>query len=163
MSFFSSLFGGTFESNFVHAERYFEQGNFGDAKLSYERALKKADAGSGKDQIEAAKIRIETCRRSLAEGRIRSAEEYLMAGDVELARHELDNAIEICDTAEISEKVRLLRDRIEAAVARDLVEGEDEMSEEELLAVIAGTWSAPRAEEYNQLPETFFFGHDSGP
>ncbi|NLN61578.1 MAG: hypothetical protein GX146_01685 [Myxococcales bacterium] len=155
MSFFSWLMGGTFESNQKTADELFAKGSFGEARLSYERALRRAGEPH-RNQVEPVRERILECRKNLAERCIQNATTFIEEGEWEFAQEELDNALQILDTPEIADAVAALADRLEAAQARAVVEEDDEMSEEELIAIIAGTWSSPRAEEYNQLPDVFF-------
>jgi tetratricopeptide (TPR) repeat protein len=154
MSFFTKLMGGTFESNRDEGDARLAEGHIGEAKLAYERALRKADRVEGA-AVQAVRDKIVTCRRDLAHKRLADADALAESGEMEDARDRLNDAVEICDEPEIAAAVEERRKRYEADLARQLASDEEEMTEEELLAVIAGTWTDAQADEYAALPDAF--------
>ncbi|MBN2339848.1 MAG: hypothetical protein JXX29_12270 [Deltaproteobacteria bacterium] len=156
MSFVKWITGGTFESNRDEGEQLFSNEDFGEAKLAYQRALKKA---KGVQENEIAKIRqkIADCNEALAQKRIDAAREYFEAGDVERALEFLEDVLLICDTDDMANRVDACREDFVKAEARAMSE-EHEMSEEELLAVISGAWSAAQAQEFSNYTELFYQG-----
>jgi tetratricopeptide (TPR) repeat protein len=152
MSFFEKLLGGTFESNRERGERLFAKGDYGEARLAYERALSKAK-GVPADTVQAVRERSRTCRLELARARIDEADRYAGQGDFELAIESLGHAAQISEETEIIEAVEQRQKGYEAQDARSLVEDGREITEEELLSVIAGTWIEPQAEEYAAMPD----------
>jgi len=163
MSFFTKLLGGTFESNRDEGDEHLAEGRLGEAKMAYERAVRKADKTEG-GAVQAVRDKIERCRLDLAHKRIAEADALAESGEMENARDRLKDAIEICDTPEIAGAVEARRKRYEADIARDLVSDAHEMTEDELIAVIAGTWTDAQADEYAALPDCFrdavLAGHD---
>ncbi len=154
MSLLRKLMGGTFESNREKGEALFEEGQFGEARLAFERALARAKAVSP-DEIKAVEERSGQCRLALAQAQIAEADRQLAQGDMAMAFDLLEEAKEICDAREIMEAVVDRQKRYESEDARRLVEEGEDVSEEELMAIIAGTWTESQAEEYAALPEAF--------
>jgi tetratricopeptide (TPR) repeat protein len=163
MSFFTKLMGGTFESNRDEGDAHLAEGNLGEAKLAYEHALRKADRTEG-GAVQAVRDKIEKCRHELAYKRIAEADALAESGEMEDARDRLKDAVEICEEPEIAAAVEERRKRYEANIARDLVSDAAELSEDELIAVLAGTWTDEQADEYAALPDSFreavLAGHD---
>lgn len=163
MSLFKKLLGGTFEEHAENAALLIEQGRFGDAKLALERAIsksKKADPA----RIAEAKDKIRLCREELAKLRLAEADRLAADGDVENALLVLTEVADICDAPGITDAIQTRRKLFESEDARRLASEADEISEEELLAVFAGTWTESQAREYASLPDEFstalLAGHD---
>ncbi|MDD5305794.1 MAG: hypothetical protein PHU25_00595 [Deltaproteobacteria bacterium] len=154
MSFFKNLFGGTFEDNRKEADSFFVEGRLGEAKLAYERALAKARDASQAD-ADAVRARIGECRSRLAKAKIAEAERLAADGDLDLALASLAEVREILDTPETRAEVEERRKKIEAMKARNLLGEIDELSEDELIAVLAGAWTEGQADEYAAMPEPF--------
>jgi tetratricopeptide (TPR) repeat protein len=154
MSFFKSLLGGTFESNRDRGEKLFAEGNYGEARLAFERALSRSKAASP-DEVQAVVDRSRTCKLELARARIDEADRYAGQGDFQLAVESLGHAAEICEEPEITNAIEERQKGYEAQDARSLVEDGEEITEEELLSIIAGTWIEPQAEEYAAMPNEF--------
>jgi tetratricopeptide (TPR) repeat protein len=154
MSILSRLLGGTFEECRAEAEELLAGGSWGEARLAFERALRKGRRAEPAE-LEAIRERIAGCRLELARARLREADQLSESGDPDLAIETLEEALEVCDDDEIAAGVEERKRRYEAREARRLVEDADEMSEDELLAVIAGTWSESQADEYAALPDEF--------
>lgn len=154
MSLFQKLLGGTFESNREQGETLFEQGRFGEAKLAFDRALSKSK-GSAPGEASAVEARVQECKRNLAYAQLAAADEEAAAGDVERAKELLAEAEEICREQEIVEAVKERKTKYESEDARKLVEDAEEIGEEELLAIMAGTWVESQADEYFAMPDDF--------
>jgi len=156
MSFFKKLLGGTFESNRDEGHALFADQSYGPALLAYEKALDKAsgDRASAGD-VEAVTERVRRCRLELARGRLAEADALVGEGEMQRALENLEDAAEICDDEEIAEAIAERKQRYEAEEARRLRGDEEEMTEEELLAVMAGTWNEDQADEYAELPDEF--------
>ena len=152
MSFFKKLFGGTFEDHFAEGSKLFDAGSFGPAKLALERAIAKS-RGADPSQTDKAREMAAGCKRALADAKLSEADEAARSGDLESAAALLHDATEICDDDAISETVRERLKDLEARDARSLVEEVDHIDDDELLTIIAGTWSDARADEYSVLPE----------
>ncbi len=157
MSFLKAIFGKTFDEYLAEGKHLFAEGRYGLAKLSLDRALDKSK-GVDASAIEAIKTMILDCKRHLATAKIAEADEAAQSHDMESATKLLQDALEICDETSISTKVTERIKQYEAMDARRLVEEEDQIDDDELLTIIAGTWSDDQAEEYSKLPEEF---HDA--
>jgi tetratricopeptide (TPR) repeat protein len=141
------MFGGMSLDDYrKEAEVHFEAGRFGEAKLSFEKALDKARGESESVRAEIDE-RIGASRDGIAEDRIARAEEHLEAGDLDLARSELEGAIEVVRSAEIKKKAEELLYDMERADAVTAAT-EEVVTDEDRLAAIAGTWEARQDEEY---------------
>ncbi len=163
MSFLSNLFGGTFESNAMDGDDLFSQKAWGEARLAYERALGKARDARQKD-VEEVREKLKTCRLELARMRIEEADELAAQGFIEEAREILADIPAICDDESIRKEASEHGGRYDADEARRLASEGEDMTEEDLLAVIAGTWTEAQANEYASLPDSFreaiLLGHD---
>jgi tetratricopeptide (TPR) repeat protein len=154
MSFLSKLMGGTFAENRVEGDRLRAAGSLGEARLAYERALRKA-RDVPEAELAAVREAVAACRLELARARLAEADQLADAGDVDEARVILADLGDVCDAQEILEAVAERRQRYEAESARRMADDAEELTEEELLAVIAGTWTEAQADEYAGLPEEF--------
>jgi tetratricopeptide (TPR) repeat protein len=163
MSIFTKLMGGTFESNRDDGLALLEQGQIGEARLAFERALKKRKTASA-DEIELCRKRIRDCRQELATTRLRNADLAAGEGDFATAIEELENAREICDDPDIVDAINERFKEYDAMDARSLAGDSETINEEDLLTIIAGTWTEAQADEYASLPESItdavLAGHD---
>jgi Tfp pilus assembly protein PilF len=154
MSFLDWLTGGTFDANRDEADRLFAQKEWGEARLVYQRALRKrkdADAGA----VERVEKRVDECLRELAKIRLATARRYLANGDKEAALECLEDAAQIHGGADTAADIESLKEEVEGAASTDQAH---ELDEEELMAIISGTWSVPQAEEFADLPPAFMEG-----
>jgi tetratricopeptide (TPR) repeat protein len=163
MSLLKKILGGTFESNREQGEALFQQGRLGEAKLAFDRALARSK-GVDADDIGTVEQRVRSCKLALARAQIANADAEAAAGDIERAIELLGEAREICGENEVLDAIQDRRTKYESEDARRLVEEAEEISEDELLAIIAGTWIEPQAEEYAAMPDDFrkalLIGHD---
>ncbi|MDJ0766491.1 MAG: tetratricopeptide repeat protein [Myxococcota bacterium] len=154
MAFLKNLFGGTFESNRSKGETLLKEGRFGEAKLAFEQALMR-NKGVLKEDIAAVRDATRTCGVALAKQRIAQADAVAREGDVETALDILDDARDICSDPEIIGAIQTRRRDYESKDARQLASEGEEIDDEELIAIIAGTWTDAQAKEYASLPDTF--------
>lgn len=157
MSFFRKLLGGSFADHFAEGNRLFDAGSFGSAKLRFEKALSRAK-GEAPDTIARAEERLSQCKRSLADGKIEAADQAAHAGALQDALRLLHDADEICDDPAVVDAVQERLRSYEAMEVRSLVEEVDQIDDDELLTIIAGTWSDARAAEYASMPEELRVG-----
>jgi tetratricopeptide (TPR) repeat protein len=147
MSLFGKLLGRRSAADErKNADELWARGEFGLAKLAYERAL--AAAGGEPDDVRTELARrVEESRDALARARLAEGEKLLRAGAHELAVTELQGAIEIAASAEIIAEAERL---IEGADRRDAREKATvvELSDEERFEVIAGSFEEQQYEEY---------------
>ncbi|HEY8430419.1 MAG TPA: hypothetical protein VIL20_18695 [Sandaracinaceae bacterium] len=155
MSFFKKLFGGTsFEDERREADRLFEVQAYEDARLAYQRALdRKQDAPP--DAVEHCKERVAACLDRMAEARIAQAEQHAKDGQLDLARGELETAMELAASAEVVRRARLALDALEQEDAKRKAEVPDEISDEDRWALLAGGWEGDQADEYDEYGDAF--------
>ena len=153
MSLFENLFGKPFDALLAEGNNLFDKERFGEAKLSLEKALAKGKAATEAQKAEI-KDRIRLCKMRLAENRIKEADNLAASGELEDAVSLLEDALEICDEASVRDAVKERLQRYEAEDTRRLVDEVDEIDDDELMTIIAGTWTDPQAEEYAAMPDT---------
>ncbi|MCU0663486.1 MAG: hypothetical protein MUC50_14310 [Myxococcota bacterium] len=152
MSFFARLFGGTFESNRDEADAHFASARWGEARLAYGKALDKAK-DAPPQEVGRIRERVAACKLALAKVRLGDVDGYLSAGELDEALAVLDDALEICDAPPIKSTVEERRKAIAVAHQERLMGTAEEMSEDDVLAVIAGTWTEAQAQEMVEAPE----------
>ncbi len=152
MSLFGNLFGKPFEALEADGRQLFEQKRYGEAKLSLDKALVKSK-GADRDRVAQIQAMIESCKRSLAEGRIAEADRLAATGELEEATALLADAAEIFDHPTIHSAVQERLKRYEVEDTRRLVDTVDEIDDDELMTIIAGTWTDAQADEYAAMPE----------
>ena len=150
MSFFKRLFGGG-EDPEVRAERLFEEGQLGPAKLAFEDALARA---TDADKREALALRIDACLDGLAEARLAEAERLAATGELELAHEELGHALEVVASEALRTKIRQVRDGLERGHAVEQAASE-ELTDEERWVLLSGAWEDAQADEYEDYGEAF--------
>jgi hypothetical protein len=147
-----SLLGGLFKKRPLaelerEADALFEAERFGEAKLAFDRLearAEKEDAGLA----QRAQARIEQCCDRIADARVREAQLLVRNGHLDLAREELRHALETARTPEGQARVRAAQAAIEQRDAREQAAApHPELSDEERLTLIGGTWEPLQAEE----------------
>ncbi len=146
MSLMKRLFGGkSWEDHRTSGDRHLEAGELGQAKLEYERALDKSPPDEATRDALAA--RIGECKDGIADDRVERAKEYLANGERDLALEELEGAIETAASVAArkrAEELLYTLERKDAVLAAEVVE----VSDEDRLAAIAGSWEESQDEEY---------------
>ncbi len=151
MGLFKRLFTADPDALEKKADALFEAGDFGPAKLAYERAL---DAHA--EQAHAPLVeKIRQCTDAIAKQRIDEAKKYLTDGAIDLAAHELEGALEVATAASIRQEAQQLLDGLEAEDAREQAVSH-EMTDEERIALIAGQWQDDQADEYEGYGQPLF-------
>lgn len=143
MGLFKKLFASDLESMRKKADALFDAGDYGPAKLAYEKAAEAADA-SGRPALEA---RVRECMNGIARQRIAEARAYLKQGLIELAGQELAGAIEVAADPAVAEEAQRLADGLEAEDAQAQA-ATDELTDEERIALMMGQWEEAQAHEY---------------
>ena len=151
MGLFKKLFTADPDALQKKADALFEAGEFGSAKLAYEKA---ADAADDEDRA-AIEDRVRECADGIASGRIEHARRYIADGELELAAYELEGAREVAVTNTIRETAQQLLDGLEADDAREQAVTL-EMTDEERIALIAGQWQEAQADEYEAYGQPLF-------
>ncbi|HKP64637.1 MAG TPA: tetratricopeptide repeat protein [Polyangiales bacterium] len=147
MSLFGKLFGKRSpEEERAHADELFGAGDFGQAKLAYERAQALTrDRPELQTELGA---KVAACRDELAKRRIAEAERLIEQGNLEFAREELQGAIE---TAASRELIALAEQRSEGLEEKKWVQEHPapaEIEGEDRFEVIAGGFEEDQYAEY---------------
>jgi len=155
MSFIKKMFGlRSFDELKQSADTLYEAGDFGGAKIEYERAKERAKA-AGDDARNQVLSRINTCRDKLAEKRIEKALDFLKMDQLALALSELENAVEIAASDEVVQRANKMIDEAQ----RDEIQEEpielETQTDEERYAIIAGNWEDEQSEEYENYGSEF--------
>lgn len=148
MSLFKKLFATDPQAARKKADALFEAGDFGPAKLAYEKALDVAP-DDARGELEE---RIVACTNGVARQRLDEAKAYLDAGSIELAGHELQGALEVAVDETLRTEAQSLLDGLEAQDAQERATS-DEMTDEERVALLMGQWEDAQAEEYERHGE----------
>lgn len=153
MSIFSKLFGAsTADAEKKEADAHFSAKRWYEARQGYERLIERRDATP--DHRAHAEARIVRAQDELAQGRIDEAERLIAEGQTELARVELQTAI---DTARSATMIDRARRRLDTADRRTVRQAEVvvELGDEERWALIAGNWEDEQIDEYDGYGEPF--------
>lgn len=151
MSFFSRLFGtSTPESEKKEADQYFEKGAFYEARQAYDRLSENRNASEAdrKYGLEG----VARCQDAMAEARIKEAERLIADGRMDLAKGELQNAIDTARSQSIIDRAQKRLDGSERRAAQKQMV-EVELSDDERWALIAGNWEEAQIEEYDGYGE----------
>ncbi len=136
------------------AEALYQAGNLGEAKLAYDRLEERATKEDPALAREAAE-RVIICCDKLAEARLRDAADLETRGLTELARVELKHALDTARSAAMIERIHEAERVIERREAVQQAAPLAEMSDEERIALIAGSWEPLQAEEVERYGEPF--------
>lgn len=143
MSLFKKLFSTDPDALEKKADALYAAGDFGPAKLAYDRAL--AASAGGADQALADKIRL--CTDQIARQRIEEAKAYLEQGSIELAEQELAGALEVASDDALLDQAQALLDGLEGKEAQAQA-ASPKMTDEERIALLMGQWQDAQADEY---------------
>lgn len=153
MGLLGKLFGGkTVEQRRERARELIREGDHGGAKIELERALEKS---TDNDEREAIQDEIDDCCDVIAERRVEEAKRLRAQGDVDLARMELEGALEVAVADETIELVQSVIDSLEQTEAVDAAEAVEKVSDEERWVLISGSWEDPQADEYEDYGDDF--------
>jgi len=145
MSLFKKFFSADPEALEKKADALFESGDFGPAKLAYEKAI----AAAPESSRAALTDKVEHCTNGIARQRIDEAKAYLDQSMVELAAHELEGALEVAIDESIQREARELLDGLEAKAAQSEAAAPT-LSDEERVALLMGQWQDAQADEYDE-------------
>jgi tetratricopeptide (TPR) repeat protein len=155
MSLIKKMFGlRSFDELKQSADTLFETGDFGAAKIEYERAKERSKQASD-DARNHVLTRINTCRDKLAEKRIDKALDFLRTDQLALAVSELENAIEIAASDEVIQRAnKMIEEAEREEIQEDQIQPESQ-TDEERYAIIAGSWEEEQSEEYENYGSEF--------
>ncbi len=144
MSLLKKLFSADPEGLEKKADALYATGDYGPAKLAYEKAL----AASPESAHAALAEKAQRCANGIARQRIDEAKAYLAQGSIELAAQELDGALEVALDEALREEAQALLDGLEAKEAQEQA-APPEMTDEERIALLMGQWQEAQADEYD--------------
>jgi tetratricopeptide (TPR) repeat protein len=148
MSLLRRLFSASPEELEKKADALYANGDYGPAKLAYEKALEVSSEPERARLVD----KVQRCSDEIAQRRIEGAKGYLAQGSLQLAEQELEGALEIAHDDAIREQVRALLDGLEAQDAQQRA-ASAEMTDEERIALIVGQWHEAQAKEYDSYGE----------
>jgi tetratricopeptide (TPR) repeat protein len=156
-----SLLGGLFRKRPLseleaEAEALFAAGRFGDAKLAFDRIEGRAEK-EDKTLAERARVRAAQACDCIADQRIAEARTLHAGGHLDLAREELRHALETARSPEAQERAKVAQKAIEQRDANvQAAASRVELSDEERLTLISGSWEPLQAEELEAYGEPLF-------
>jgi tetratricopeptide (TPR) repeat protein len=150
MSFLKKLFSADPEALEKKADALYAAGDYGPAKLAYD----KARAASPEDAGAALAEKVRLCTDGIARHRIEEAQAYLEQGSIELAEQELEGALEVVSDESLREQAQALLDGLEAKEAQEQA-AVPEMTDEERIALLMGQWEEAQADEYEGYGDVF--------
>jgi len=153
MSFFRKLFSADPEALEKKADALYANGEYGPAKLVYDKALAASPEGAALGLSN--KIRL--CTDGIARQRIEEAKAYLEQGSIELAEQELEGALEVAGDDALRDQARALLDGLEAKEAQEQA-STAEMTDEERIALLMGQWQEAQADEYESYGDALIEG-----
>ncbi|MGB8330287.1 MAG: hypothetical protein WCE62_09175 [Polyangiales bacterium] len=143
MGLLKKLFSADPEALEKKADALYADGDFGPAKMAYEKAL----AASPPEAHAALSEKARRCADGIARHRIEEAKAYLEQGSIALAAQELEGALEVVSDRALHDEAQALLDGLEAKEAQDQAH-ETEMTDEERIALLMGQWDEAQAAEY---------------
>ena len=153
MSLFKKLFSSDPEGLENKADALYADGDYGPAKLAYEKAI----AASPEDARAALAEKARRCTNGIARQRIDEAKAYLAQGSIELAEQELEGALEVAVDEALHDEAQALLDGLEAKEAQEQATA-PEMTDEERVALLMGQWGEAQADEYDGYGDALLDG-----
>ena len=144
MSLLKKLFSADPEVLEKKADALYAAGDYGPAKLAYEKAL----AASPEGAQAALADKVQRCTDKIARQRIEEAKAYLAQGSIELAEQELEGALEVAGDETIRDEAQGLLDGLEVKEAQEHAAA-TEITDEERVALLMGQWDEAQADEYD--------------
>jgi tetratricopeptide (TPR) repeat protein len=160
---FRKLFGGrSLEDERAHADALVQRGEFGQAKLAYERAAVLAKAAP--DQQRELGERVAMCRNAIAKAHLAEAERLIAQGSIDFARDELQAVTETAADPALVRQAEERLERLERAVVRAEIAETAAPSEEDRFELIAGGFEDDQYAEYlahgDAAKQALLFLHD---
>ena len=153
MSLFKKLFAADPDGLEKKADALYAAGDYGPAKLTYEKAL----AASAEDAHAALAEKARRCTDGIARQRIEEARAYLAQGSIELAEQELEGALEVALDEALHDEAQGLLDGLEAKEAQEQATA-PETTDEERIALLMGQWGEAQADEYDRYGDALIDG-----
>jgi tetratricopeptide (TPR) repeat protein len=145
MGLFGKIFGSDFASRKAEGDGHFAAERWGEAKLAYEGAVSRARE-IPVSEVDTVRERIAVCRGHLARRHLDEARALAASGDRDAALDRLATAADLAPDDALRAEAQAVQDGLDRAEAR--AEEEDEVGEDELYAVLSGTWEDEQIDEY---------------
>jgi len=147
MSLLGKLFGArSLDDERAHADKLFRDGEFGAAKLAYERAL--AQAKAQPEQQRELRAQIAACRDSLGREHLAEAERLVREGQLDLARDELQQVSQTADDKQLLRAAEALLEQLERVEVRTELAEHAPPDAEDRFELIAGAFENDQYAEY---------------
>ncbi|MBN1773573.1 MAG: hypothetical protein JXB32_20085 [Deltaproteobacteria bacterium] len=163
MAFLKKLFGKDPEALRKEAEAFFEAGDFGSAKLTFQ-ALGERLAEGPEDAREEVRRRIADCQTELVRKQLAEVDRLKERGDFEAAMDLCRSTIEMADGLSIKLEVKVKADGLMEEFTRNSQPEAGPPSEDEVFLALSGAWSEEQAEELlsygNEFRRAFLSLHD---
>lgn len=137
----------------TEAETLFAEQRFGDAKLQYDRVEDRAEKERDAEMAQRARSRAAECCDKIAERRVTEARSLAQLGELEMAREELRHARETARSPQVLEQIEEAKRSLEQRDAREQAAAPAELSDEEKLTLISGSWEPLQARELESYGE----------
>jgi len=147
MSLFGKLFGGRSpEQERAHADALFAKGEYGAAKLAYDRAR---DHAKGDPALQSELTqKADACRDALARQHLAEAVRLIREGSVELGRDELQQVLQIAADPQLLKEAEERAEQLERRVVLAEVAQQTAPNEEDRFELIAGGFEDDQYAEY---------------
>lgn len=152
-----SILGGLFKKRtlpelMADADALFDKAAFGEAKLAYDRVEERAKKESP-ELAARAHARAEECCDRIADARIAEAMRLRSAGQIDLAREELQHALQTAQSDASTQRVRDAQRELEQSDAHEHAVEAPPLSDEERLTLLTSAWEPLQAEELEAYGE----------
>lgn len=137
----------------AEAEQQFERGQFGEAKLSFDRVVERARKEGLADRAARGEARVVACCDALARARIAEARRMFAQGSDEVGREELRHAEELAQSEQVRAELAQLVRTLEQGEAVEQAREAAPLSDEERMVLISGSWEPLQAEELEAYGE----------
>jgi tetratricopeptide (TPR) repeat protein len=131
----------------AEAQKLFEAGQWGEAKLAYDRLEERAEKDRDPELAQRAASLAAVCCDKLAEARIKEAQVLAQNGHLDLAREELRHALETARGSELQSRVRAAQAALERKDAVAHAQAPATLSDEERAMLIQSAWEPLQGEE----------------
>lgn len=137
----------------AEAEALFSQGQIGEAKLAFDRLEERARKEGAAEVAQRAAERAAACCDGIARARIAEAKRMAELGQLEVAREELEHALQTAVSEAVREEVLACQRSLEQDDALEQAQEAAPLSEEERLTLISGSWEPLQAKELESYGE----------
>jgi tetratricopeptide (TPR) repeat protein len=150
MSLLGKLFGGrSVDEERAQADALFARGEFGQAKLAYERARDHSQAKTQPELQRTLSERITGCRDAIARAHLAEAERLLAQGQIDFAREELQQAAQTAADPALLRAASERADQLERVVVQaEVAEQSQSPDEDDRFELIAGGFENDQYAEY---------------